>query len=900
MAIAAFQTAGQSTKRINDNKKIRDMENISIRALSLYDFFLKKYAAGVITVKVSRDYASYVNTLKNTLNVKDVDELVSNTSYTWTQEADSDDVGTAFVFRITGNGCSAIITYINESGVSTTAEVKTGNAIVCIEKGSTIATSKWILIVDDTIVISVVDNGNTFEWGETITIGTVQGEPLTLSAPGDPADGAVGQVTFDGVNVLEDGTAINDSPKKKLRLPMLGIRPTNTSQQAGTDNRGLYITYYDALGIAHEMNVANIDEFRDMLGDPLIADDQVLTAEQIAKVLHNLGLDTAISALDANKLNASTYNSDKATIDQQISALQLAVNNLDKLAEGFVRVAGSSDPALSYSSYKYDETGGFGKQSAFSLFYPCLVGTPLTGSGTEGRILHVLQKLGYEDGNGKALDIYGIPHAIDGSEGDVMICNIDKYYRIRGRHNIGYTDLDVFLVSRTPFTWYGIEAEEVARGAVSPDFCVSHTDSDSVTRMHSVYNPAWAGSYSAPDGVVGKVIFAQDAQGTITETFDSSETLMGGSGGCHSTDITLYDGEQRAMNNNPDTTKTVPWMNQTAASVEDWFGLLLSESGTFDAHKAQLMGSGFCANDSANAETYWAESNSEARNGMRLMDKNNAWKYYSLGSNVQTIFGKSSAFYPGQMVNAWRNPFKVMEAHRAVSYAVSHGFAELQWFVYGGNKYKYRSVPGMAGPLQGEMTCVVWKHSVGELPSTAVDPTDGTTSIAGHRIEFLHSVALFHGITTQVSPSWWMSGLLMTEDDAGNYECYMQRNQAALVKSLSADNYDPATPRDFESLYKHVVSIVKGEGYAKNYSNDALMLPDSNANKSGGALHTYVGKYNWFTGTNANTGKRSVRGWRRGLSAYYASLSPLSMFGYNSPANAGSYIGFGTCCQIVD
>ena len=65
-------------------------------------------------------------------------------------------------------------------------------------------------------------------------------------------------------------------------------------------------------------------------------------------------------------------------------------------------------------------------------------------------------------------------------------------------------------------------------------------------------------------------MFSENAETSeITEAYDSSETLLGGAGGLHTTDMTLYDGEQRAMNNNADPSKTVPWMNATAAGAEN-------------------------------------------------------------------------------------------------------------------------------------------------------------------------------------------------------------------------------------------------------------------------------------------------------------------------------------------
>ena len=605
-------------------------------------------------------------------------------------------------------------------------------------------------------------------------------------------------------------------------------------------------------------------------------------------------------AQQAEQANAQGVSDNAAAIAQ----LQAIVADIETIAEGYVRVAGSSSPALSYKSYKYHEQGGFGRESVFSLFYPCLVGTPLTGSGTEGKVLHVLQKFGARtiDGTPKWLDIYGTPHAIDGSEGDVIIVNIEPFYSINGKHTIEGTEYDVFLMSRTPFTWQGIEAEHMEKFGWNPDFCVSHTDTDNVVRMHSVYNPAWNGSYDAPVGVAGKYVYTTDPEtGDIVETYDANETLLGGAGGLHSTNIDLPTGEQHAMNMNADPTKTVPWMNQTAEGCNRLMSLILAEGGTFDAHNANLMGSGFCSNDPATAAGDWEQAGSGAKNGLRVMDKNGAWKYYALSGNVRFLTGATTGtVYAANVINSWRNPWHILEANRAISYAIENDVHELEWFTFEGNKYKYRSVQGFNGPSHGEMTCVVWKLMATQAGANAIDPTDNATSIAGNRVEILVSTALIHGMMTQVSPLRWTSGLLFTEDENGQYECYLERDQAELVKGVAADNYDPATPRDFETIYDHVLTVQKGEGYAKNYLNGALMLPDTNANKSGAGLHTYVGKYNFFTGGNASAGKKSVRGFLRGNAAVYAYLSPLALVASYSPSFTRSSFGFGTCCRITE
>ncbi len=602
----------------------------------------------------------------------------------------------------------------------------------------------------------------------------------------------------------------------------------------------------------------------------------------------------------ANLVNGG-YQRRTEELESQIEELKRVVEGIGADAEGYIRVAGSSNPALNYAHYSYGNPVGFSRDSVFNLLYPCLVGTALTGSGTEGKILHVLQKLGATtNGEGKAVwrDVDGNLHAIDGSEGDVMITNIETYHRIMGRHTVAGVEYDVFLVARNKFTWQGIESEVVQKGGTSPDYCVRHTDSDNVTRMHSVYNPEWNGSYSEPVGVTGAYIFSQATPGgAITEEYDAGATLLGGAGGLHTTDLALPTGEQAAMNNNADTTKTFPWMNATAASVENWFALMLAEGGTFDAHKNALMGSGFSANAGATSTADWEESAMGAKNGMRLEDKNGTVKMYSLSTETKTWTGGTS-LYVAQIVNSYRNPWHIMEAHRALCHAVANGIGELQWFVMDGVKYKWRSIDGFAGPADGEMTAVVWKQMSGKMTSRFLDPTDKETSLEGHRIDFLFSTALYHGITTQVSPSWWTSGLLFTEDDEGNYKAYIQRDQTELTLSPSAEIAADAS-YTFEG-WQHVADYTNGAGYARNYSNDALMLPDVNANKAGGGLHTYVGKYNYFSGVSASAGKKAVRGFRRGYLGYYTYLSPLFVNGYNAPSYASSNLGFGTCVQIAD
>ena len=554
--------------------------------------------------------------------------------------------------------------------------------------------------------------------------------------------------------------------------------------------------------------------------------------------------------------------------------------------EGYVRVSGVSDPAFNYRSYKHE----VGAESVFDCLKPCLVGNNFTGR--VGEILHVLNPLNwYETEDGRTVKL-------DATEGEVMICPTKTMYGISGHVTFGTVTYDVFLRSFVPFEWHGHPAEKIAPVGWSPSYTVAHKDDDNVTRMHSCYNPAFEGSYAAQQGIVGAFIQTQNEDGTISEQYDGTAALFGGAGGLHTTNLALYTGEQYAMNLNDDTTKTYPFMNRTAQCEELMFGNMLAEGGTFDAHNLRLMGSGFCSNDSATSAAHWEESNADARNGFRYVKQDGTWGYYSIGSNANFGYGATGDnLYKACMLNSWRSPWKCMEQQRVMIYAISNNIPELTWFAFEGNKYKWRHVDGFEGPSNGAMTCVVWKHFSSKLVQGCVEP--GTTKdVSGNRCEFLICSALYRGVITDVSPSWWTSGLLFTQDADGTMFAYVQRDQKLLLKTPSTTSRaTDAEPWPFENSYVAAGDFANSNAYCKDYNDATLFLPKNRATQTGAALHTYVGAYKYFGATKPSSGF-SLRGFRRGSYANASNLSPLYVGGNVSPSGATAYLAFGICCEI--
>ena len=554
--------------------------------------------------------------------------------------------------------------------------------------------------------------------------------------------------------------------------------------------------------------------------------------------------------------------------------------------EGYVRVSGVSDPAFNYRSYKHE----VGAESVFDCLKPCLVGNNFTGR--VGEILHVLNPLNwYETEDGRTVKL-------DATEGEVMVCPTKPMYGISGHVTFGTVTYDVFLRSFVPFVWHGHPAEKISPLGWSPSYTVAHMDDDNVTRMHSCYNPAFDGSYSEQQGIVGAFVQTQNEDGTISEHYDGTAALFGGAGGLHTTNLTLYDCEQYAMNLNEDTTKTYPFMNRTAQCEELMFGNMLAEGGTFDAHKPSLMGSGFCSNDAATSAAHWEESNADARNGFRYVKADGSWGYYSIGSNDNFGYGAAGEnLYKACMLNSWRSPWKCMEQQRVMMYAISNNIPELTWFAFDGNKYKWRHVDGFEGPSNGAMTCVVWKHFSSKLVQGCVEP--GTTNdVSGNRCEFLICSALYRGVITDVSPSWWTSGLLFTQNADGTMFAYVQRDQKLLLKSPSTTSRaTDEEPWPFENSYVAAGDYANISGYCKDYNDAALMLPKNRATQTGAGNHAYICAYKYLNAKKPAEGF-SLRGFRRGYYAGISYLSPLCVSGGGAPSATSAAIAFGICCEI--
>ena len=618
------------------------------------------------------------------------------------------------------------------------------------------------------------------------------------------------------------------------------------------------------------------------------AAQEAKTAADNANNLATEAQSTATAAQTKNteqdaRLNTAeaTINSEKAKFEALKVEFEKVKNSIGVNIYGSVRVSGISDPQLTFRRYIADGAEG----NPLDVIHPCLV-----EKGT-GKLLHVLQNLNFEK------DINGAPRKIDGSEGEVYITNTEPIYHITGHVYVNGVSYDVFLRSLYPFTWHGKEAEVIEPFGLSPDNCVAHKDDDGVTRMHSVYNPEWSGSYYAMDGFVGKYVY-EGIGNAMTDTYDASGALFDGAGGLASVSISLTNGEQYAMNMNEDTTKTVPFFNEHAYALELFIGHMYAEGGTYDAHNAELMGSGFTANDIVTTAAHFNADNEPAVNGARYLGGDGNTTRYVYNSSYGQWYANGNKQYLPLMLTNRLSPWKIMERQRVMAYAIERNIPELTWFAFEGNKYKWRSVSGFAGPNDGVMTCVVFKIFSTQFAADMVDPTGGA-SLEGHRIDFMITGAMYRGWSTDVSPSRWDSGLIFTTDNTALYKAYIQRDQSKMIKSASADaNADTVLP--FEESYEYIGSVqgIKAD-YIRDFSDGSLFHAKSTEQSKGGNLHTHIGAFNCYNSQSSAAGLRSVRGFWRGVIAFNATSSPCAMNALKAPSFVNTGIGFGTCVRIA-
>ena len=157
---------------------------------------------------------------------------------------------------------------------------------------------------------------------------------------------------------------------------------------------------------------------------------------------------------------------------------------------------------------------------------------------------------------------------IDGTDGDVMLFTDSKLYFLKGTVpapadlNLGGDgiELNIIAFGMVPFSIYGVNAKAFDPFAFNPQYAVNcKIDGvDNVLCAHSIYNPAYAGSYSAP-----------------SDWFN--ETFKPNGNGYPSTGISSMDSIWYAQGKNADQKTNRPYMGGYYEFYEIFIALMFCE-----------------------------------------------------------------------------------------------------------------------------------------------------------------------------------------------------------------------------------------------------------------------------------------------------------------------------------
>ena len=540
-----------------------------------------------------------------------------------------------------------------------------------------------------------------------------------------------------------------------------------------------------------------------------------------------------VSAVNEVNERADTISED---YEMLLNALRREIAALERYGTdmvGYVRVSGKTDPVFT-QNYNTTQPTNVTSENVMDIFKPCLV-----DSG--GHITKVLNAVTLQDEDGNDA-------VIDGSQGNLLICNVRGYYHISGHVTVDDVTYDVFLRKLTAFSFGGRQAEYQPPFGMSPNYCVAHKDSDNVTRMYSAYDSTWSGNHYAPSYkkyAVGRYNFSGE-----DTTYDADDYMVRAQG-APTESLKLYTGEQYAQNHNSDTSKTYPYCNMTARAVELFVGNMVAEMGTWAGHKSELMGSGFSSNVAPTSASFTDATDVKACNGFTVDGQ-----YKTFGSQ---LMADTKKIYPVCCLNEWATPWGCLEQQRILAYCAKNNIAPNTFFTLNGNKYRYRNITGMRGLSDGVMTAVIYKYMSSQLADN-VTWADGK-AITNKRIDYIVSSAVYRGRITDVSPSWWISGLLDVIDggDNNSQTWWMQRDQKKLITCKNWANIPNTQDFDFEESYTKVIKNPKKEGYALDFCDDALMVTKT----FGASLYGGIGHYLYSSSTTTD-GQKSVRGFREG------------------------------------
>ena len=429
---------------------------------------------------------------------------------------------------------------------------------------------------------------------------------------------------------------------------------------------------------------------------------------------------TKLGPLDKELDETSEYGVENQAIAKKYNELRKQLNSIAQVYSiyGFARVNGDNSPA---------GTIFFGEDSNLKE----ITSHMNMGLTTKGGTL-------YKRCANCRLDVAvdGTELKIDGTDGDVMNFTNSELYFLKGTVaapadlNLGEgVELNLIALGMSPFTIYGANAKAFAPFALNPQYTVNcKIDGvDDVVCAHSIYNTAYAGSYSAPYDWFNET-FKPNGNGYFNQYINSMQSIW------------------YAQGKNADQKTNRPYMGGYYEFFEIFIALMFCELKSVYHQSLTSFGTGCTLSDPATDAASFGDKTMRGNSGVMYVQANGTKTYSRLMSTVKIANGGSTSEHPigGLCGSGWYGFTEMLEPDRILNDIAKAGLISKIWdgvtadsancsvvFEYdedgnmkvsdftneelatGANMvpnhkyYQVRSVPNTKGMADGAMTAVI-------------------------------------------------------------------------------------------------------------------------------------------------------------------------------------------------
>ena len=429
---------------------------------------------------------------------------------------------------------------------------------------------------------------------------------------------------------------------------------------------------------------------------------------------------TKLGPLDKELDETSEYGVENQAIAKKYNELKRQLNSIAQVYSiyGFARVNGDNSP---------DGTIFFGEDSSLeeitSHFHMGL-------TTRSGRL--------YKRCANCRLDIAvdGTELKIDGTDGDVMNFTNSELYFLKGTVaapadlNLGDgVELNIIAFGISPFSIYGANAKAFAPFALNPQYTVNcKIDGvDDVVCAHSIYNTAYAGSYSAPYDWFNET-FKPNGNGYFNQYINSMQSIW------------------YAQGKNADQKTNRPYMGGYYEFFEIFIALMFCELKSVYHQSLTSFGTGCTLSDPATDAASFGDKTMRGNSGVMYVQANGT-KTYSrliLGVTIENdgsasgnpisglcgngLYGFTEMLEPDRILNDIAKAGLISKIWNGVTADSANCSVVFEYDEYGNMKvsdftneelatganmvpnhkyYQVRSVPNTKGMADGAMTAVI-------------------------------------------------------------------------------------------------------------------------------------------------------------------------------------------------